>query len=77
MSELLSTEQKRLILEKQLTQFATEKYQHELNKKVSKDNEVIIKSSDDALVVLNNLIAVYSEELATLPVVEEPAVEVN
>ena len=37
-SSLLSADQKRSILEQRIAQFATEAYQHEINKKMAGDN---------------------------------------
>ena len=69
-SSLLSTEQKRSILEQRLAQFASEAYQHVLNKEVSKDNPEAVQAADDALAILDNAITVHQEELAKLPAAE-------
>jgi len=65
-SALLSNDQKRSILQQRIAQFATEAYQHELNKEVGKDNPDMIKASDDALVILKNAITIHQEELTKL-----------
>ena len=63
---LLTDDQKRSILEQRLAQFASEAYQHTLNKEVAKDNEEAVKAADDALAILDSAITVHQEELAKL-----------
>ena len=65
-SSLLTTEQKKSILEQRLAQFASEAYQHTLNKEVAKDNAEAVLAADDALAILDNAITVHQEELAKL-----------
>jgi len=65
-STLLTIEQKRSILEQRLQQFASEAYQHDINKKIAGDNEEAIKAADEALAILDNAIAIHQEELAKL-----------
>jgi hypothetical protein len=65
-SALISDEQKRSILDQRITQFASEAYQHTINKKMAGDNAELIKISDDALAILENAIAIHQEELAKL-----------
>ena len=65
-SALLTNDQKRSILEQRIAQFASEAYQHTINKKMAGDNEEAIKVSDDALVILDNAIAIHQEELSKL-----------
>ena len=65
-SALLSNDQKRSILEQRIAQFASEAYQHQLNKEVAKDNAEAVTAADDALAILDNAIAVHQEELAKL-----------
>jgi hypothetical protein len=69
-SSLISNEQKRSILEQRIAQFASEAYQHELNKEVSKDNSEAVATADEALAILDNAITVHQEELAKLPSAE-------
>jgi hypothetical protein len=69
-ASLLTNEQKRSILEQRIAQFATEAYQHELNKEVAKDNADVVQAADEALTILSNAITVHQEELAKLPTVE-------
>jgi hypothetical protein len=72
-SSLLSTEQKKSILEQRLTQFASEAYQHDINKKVAaaSNNEEGVKAADEALTILEGAIAVHQDELAKLPTTAE------
>ena len=65
-SSLLTTDQKRSILEQRIAQFASEAYQHTLNKEVAKDNAEAVQAADDALAILDNAITVHQEELAKL-----------
>ena len=65
-SSLLSNDQKRSILEQRIAQFASEAYQHELNKEVSKDNAEAVLAADEALAILDNAITVHQEELTKL-----------
>jgi len=65
-SSLLSTEQKKAILEQRIAQFASEAYQHELNKKLAGNNEEAIKATDDALATLDSAITLHKEELDKL-----------
>lgn len=65
-SSLLSTEQKKAILEQRIAQFAAEAYQHDLNKKMVGDNEEAIKTADDAIAVLDSAIKLHLDELSKL-----------
>ncbi|CAB4186079.1 hypothetical protein UFOVP1495_22 [uncultured Caudovirales phage] len=65
-SALLSNEQKRSILEQRIAQFASEAYQHTLNKEVAKDNAEAVTAADEALAILDNAITVHQDELAKL-----------
>ena len=65
-SSLLSNNQKRSILEQRIAQFASEAYQHTLNKEVSAGNPEAVQAADDALAILDNAITVHQEELAKL-----------
>jgi hypothetical protein len=67
-SSLLSNEQKKSILEQRIAQFASEAYQHSINKQVAGNNAEAIKAADDALAILDNAITVHQEELAKLSV---------
>ena len=65
-SALLTNEQKKAILEQRIQQFASEAYQHEINKKMARDNQEVIQSSNDSLAILDNAIKIHQEELAKL-----------
>jgi hypothetical protein len=65
-SSLLSNDQKKSILEQRIAQFASEAYQHAINKQVAGDNAEAIKAADDALAILDNAIKIHQEELAKL-----------
>ena len=65
-SSLLTNDQKRSILEQRIAQFASEAYQHELNKEVNKDNAEAVLAADEALAILDNAITVHQDELAKL-----------
>jgi len=65
-SALLTNDQKRSILEQRIAQFASEAYQHTLNKEVSAGNPEAIQAADDALAILDNAITVHQEELNKL-----------
>ena len=65
-SSLLTNEQKKSILEQRIAQFASEAYQHTLNKEVAKDNAEAVQAADEALAILDNAITVHQEELAKL-----------
>jgi hypothetical protein len=69
---LLSDEQKKSILEQRLTQFASEAFQHDINKQVAtaSNNEEGIKQANDALAILDTAINVHQDELAKLPSAE-------
>jgi hypothetical protein len=66
-ANLLSADQKRSILEQRIAQFATEAYQHEINKKMAGDNAEAVQAADEALAILDNAIEIHQEELAKLP----------
>jgi hypothetical protein len=72
-SSLLSADQKKSILEQRIAQFASEAYQHDINKKVAtaSNNEEGVKASEDALAILEGAIAVHQDELAKLPTTAE------
>lgn len=65
-ASLLTNEQKRSILEQRLAQFASEAYQHSLNKEVGADNPEAVTAADEALAILDNAITVHQAELAKL-----------
>ena len=65
-SSLLTNDQKRSILEQRIAQFASEGYQHTLNKEVAGNNPEAVEAADNALAILDNAIAVHQDELAKL-----------
>lgn len=67
-SNLLSAEQKKSILEARVQQFASEAFQHQINKTVAEasNNEDGVKAADEALAILDKAIEVHQEELAKL-----------
>ena len=65
-SALLSNDQKRNILEQRIAQFASEAYQHTINKQVAGDNAEAVQAADDALAILDNAIKIHQDELAKL-----------
>jgi hypothetical protein len=65
-SALLTNEQKKAILEQRIAQFASEAYQHDINKKMAGNNPEAIEAADSALVILDNAITIHQEELAKL-----------
>jgi hypothetical protein len=71
-SSLLTTEQKRNLLQGRIQQFASEAYQHTLNlktaEKLASDDQIeSIKKSID---VLETAIKIHQEELSKLPLPE-------
>lgn len=65
-SALLTNDQKRNILEQRIAQFASEAYQHSINKQVAGDNAEAVEAADNALAILDNAIKIHQEELAKL-----------
>ena len=65
-SSLLGNDQKKSILEQRIAQFASEAYQHSINKKVAGDNAEAVQAADDALAILDNAIKIHQDELAKL-----------
>ena len=65
-SSLLSNDQKRSILEQRIAQFASEAYQHSINKVVAGDNAEAVTAADEALAILDNAIKIHQDELAKL-----------
>jgi hypothetical protein len=65
---LLTVEQKQNILNQRISQFASEAWQHELNKQTCEqlNDEAGVASADNALVTLEAAINVHQNELASL-----------
>jgi hypothetical protein len=64
-ASLLTNDQKKSILEQRIAQFASEAYQHSINKQVAGNPEAV-QAADDALAILDNAITVHQDELAKL-----------
>jgi hypothetical protein len=62
---LLSAEQKRDLLTQRINQFATEAYQHELNRQIAESvqDQPAIEQAEAALVTLETAINVHQVEL--------------
>lgn len=67
-SSLLSTEQKRSLLENRIAQFAAEGYQHQLNLSAAEkvNDEATVEASRNAIEVLSTAIENHQEELNAL-----------
>lgn len=65
-ASLLTTEQKKSILEQRIAQFAGEAYQHQINKLTAGDNAEAVEAADAALAILDNAIKIHQDELAKL-----------
>lgn len=65
-SSLLTNAQKKSILEQRIAQFASEAYQHQLNKKMASDDLAAVNAADEALIILDNAIEIHQQELAKL-----------
>lgn len=68
-SSLLTNEQRANLLNQRIAQFASEAWQHELNKKTCEQlgDEAGIESAERALEVLDAAITVHQTELAEIP----------
>ena len=64
-SALLTTEQKRAILEARIAQFANEGYQHTLNKAGATSDEAIAQA-DEAIAIISAAIEAHQVELDSL-----------
>lgn len=69
---LLTDEQKRNILEQRIEQFASEAYQHSLNKTTceSLNDEEGVANADKALTILEAAIQTHQGELVAIPAAE-------
>ena len=67
-TSLLSKEQKEAILNQRISQFASEAWQHELNKQTCEQlgDEAGVANAEKALSVLESAINVHQSELALL-----------
>ena len=68
-SALLTNEQKRNVLTQRIAQFASEAWQHELNKKTCEQLEDVagVENADNALTILDAAISVHQAELSAIP----------
>ena len=65
-ASLLTNDQKKSILEQRIAQFASEAYQHQINKLMAGNSAEAIEAADSALAILDNAIKIHQEELAKL-----------
>lgn len=75
MAEYLSNDEKRNLIQTNLKQFATDAFQHDLNRKIAiaaEDTEAVVVA-EDAIVVIENAISMYEQELDIL-VSPEPTI---
>jgi len=65
---LLTVEQKQNILNQRISQFASEAWQHELNKQTCEqlNDEAGVASAENAITILESAINVHQNELASL-----------
>jgi hypothetical protein len=65
---LLTVEQKQNILNQRISQFASEAWQHELNKQTCEqlNDEAGVTSAEKAITILESAINVHQNELASL-----------
>jgi hypothetical protein len=71
-SSLLTTDQKRNLLQGRIQQFASEAYQHTLNLKTAESlgSEDQIESINKSINILETAIKIHQEELSKLPLPE-------
>ena len=64
----ITNTQKRELVQQRLTQFAAEKYQHELNRQLAEavGDTTAIQQADDAIAILDTAISLHEQELARL-----------
>lgn len=64
----LNNDQKKELISQRLTQFAAEKYQHELNRKLAEavNDEQAIAQADTAIAIIDTAIGLHETELASL-----------
>lgn len=71
-NSLLTADQKRSILQQRIAQFASEAYQHSLNKQTcqSLEDTAGVENADKSLAILEAAISVHQAELDSLPAAE-------
>ena len=64
----ITNTQKRELVQQRLTQFAAEKYQHELNRQLGEavGDTTAIQQADDAIAILDTAISLHEAELERL-----------
>jgi len=73
MTDYLTDEAKRQLLESRIRTWSLDAYGHELNKAAAGDDLDAIAAADAAIATIETAIAVYETELAALPVETTPA----
>jgi hypothetical protein len=66
--QLLTSEQKRALLEQRIAQFAAEGYQHTLNKQIAENtgNTEALALAENSIEIISAAIEAHQAELATL-----------
>ena len=69
-ASLLTTDQKRQLIQNRIAQFAAEAYQQELNKKTAEsiNSETQAETAAKSLALLEEAIRIHQEELSKLPI---------
>jgi hypothetical protein len=70
MTDYLSPEEKRQLLESRIRTWSLDAYGHELNKAAAGDDPDAIAAADAAIATIQLAITVYEAELAALPVID-------
>ena len=73
MTDYLSPDEKRQLLESRIKTLALDAYGHELNKSAAADDPNAIAAADAAIATIQSAITAYETELAALPVEVPPA----
>lgn len=68
-ASLLTTDQKRQLIQNRIAQFAAEAYQQTLNKKTAESlqSESQVETAEKSLALLEEAIRIHQEELSKLP----------
>ena len=70
MTDYLSPDEKRQLLESRIKTWALDAYGHELNKAAAPDDPEAIAAANAAIATIQSAITVYEAELAALPVID-------
>jgi hypothetical protein len=75
----LTDEDKSILLQRKIAQFAAEGYQHELNLKLAQDtnNEELLTQSNQSIDAIKSIIAYFEGLLAEVPVVATETAETS